>query len=273
MRTLLSIAALAVCVGAQAAPLPCQPQDKIDAAAIKAPIVLVGELHGTQEIPAFVAGLSCSLLRSGRPVVIGLEQLASIQPELDSFMASDGGAEARRQLAASDLGTLRDGRGSMAMLELVESARAMAKAGAPLKIFAFDPDVDFETWRADPNRAQQMRDSGMAANIMAMHKAHPGAVMVNLMGTTHAARKRGEVFDTFEPAAYLVSQQVPTFAISIAEQGGETWNCIGVRGKPDCAPHALSNTPLDQQGRQGEDVLVALGATKASPPIRQGGAQ
>lgn len=258
------------CSVAQAAPLPCKPQDKLDVSAIKAPIVIVGEIHGTQEVPAFVSGLACSYLRAGRPVVLGIEQLTTIQPALDRYMASDGSAEERKLLAASAIGSLRDGRGSMAMLEMIESARQLAKAGAPLNVHAFDPDADFEVWRVDPARAELQRDSGMAANILAKQNANPGAVSVNLMGNSHSSRKLGGAYvaANFEPAAYQVAKQAATFEVKIAQQGGQSWYCSGKRGKPVCEAQDLATLPLEEQDKGSADVIVALGATKASPPMR-----
>ena len=73
--------------------------------------VLIGDLHGTREIPAFVGRLVATLV-ARQPVVLALEIPQEVGPSLDAFLASDGGAAARDaftrgpwwRAAAHDLG-------------------------------------------------------------------------------------------------------------------------------------------------------------------------
>lgn len=52
--------------------------------------VLIGDLHGTREIPAFVGRL-VSTLAARQLVVLALDIPREVAPALDAFMASDGG--------------------------------------------------------------------------------------------------------------------------------------------------------------------------------------
>src|SRR5256885_15904610 len=53
-------------------------------------LVMLGEIHGTVELPAFVADLTCRVASSGRPVRLGIELDADEQPQIDAFLASAG---------------------------------------------------------------------------------------------------------------------------------------------------------------------------------------
>src|SRR5688572_25707746 len=64
-----------------------------------APILILGELHGTHEAPAVLAGLVRTLAARGA-VQVGLEIPAAEQPALDAWLTSDGAAVARRALLA-----------------------------------------------------------------------------------------------------------------------------------------------------------------------------
>lgn len=50
------------CVAAPVATLPCTPQTAIDVSKIAPQIIIVGEIHGTEQAPRFVGELICSLL-------------------------------------------------------------------------------------------------------------------------------------------------------------------------------------------------------------------
>ena len=65
---------------------------------------MVGEQHGTNEMPAYVARLACSILRNGKPLILALETPASNQLALNDYMDSDGSEAARSKLKASKFG-------------------------------------------------------------------------------------------------------------------------------------------------------------------------
>lgn len=59
-----------------------------------APIIVVGEIHGTNEAPEAVASLVERLSRD-RPVALALELPDASLPWVERFVESDGGAAAR----------------------------------------------------------------------------------------------------------------------------------------------------------------------------------
>lgn len=92
-------------------------------------IVVVGERHGTKEIPGFVAALACTALVDGRAVTLALEMPSSETDRLESYLASDGGATARSRLVTSPFWhrPLQDGRSSAAMVDLLEARMSVSK--------------------------------------------------------------------------------------------------------------------------------------------------
>src|SRR5262245_61858050 len=58
---------------------------------------LLGEQHGTREIPAFVGDAVCQAAAGG-PVRLALEISRSEQPRIDAYLNSSGGPSARAAL-------------------------------------------------------------------------------------------------------------------------------------------------------------------------------
>src|SRR5687768_16562492 len=77
--------------------------------------VMVGETHGTREIPEFFADLVCAASMRRR-VIVAVEQDTAAQPVIDEFMRSRGDVAARNAFVQAIWPTgLNDGRGSEAM--------------------------------------------------------------------------------------------------------------------------------------------------------------
>jgi len=95
--------------------------------------LILGEIHGTKEIPALVADAACAISRT-RPVVVALEIHTRAQADIDAYLASDGGEAARNLLLDGPAWAIRtaDGRSSQAMLDLIETLRVLRQEGAPI---------------------------------------------------------------------------------------------------------------------------------------------
>ena len=273
VATAAATASLAACP-AHAAPLPaaapdvaCTPQSSFDALAISQQVLLAGELHGTNEMPGFVAGLACSLLKGGRQVVLSLEVPSDVQPAIDSFVTSDGSEAARQPLYASQFGQLNDGRGSQAYMPLIELVRQLRQQGARISVAATDmarnQDAPPKAAQWDPNA----RDRIMAANILALAKAHPEAKVLSLSGNLHASQQKGGMHgDRYEPLGYVLAQQLPVYSIGFLHAGGSAWMCLGDgSGKPACKAHDLG--AQKKLGLGGYNRLVTLKGLSASPPV------
>ena len=118
-----------------------EPDERIKLVDQSLPI-LVGELHGTYEYPRFIRHIACSLLPARKPVLIGLEFPTSEQPLINTFLSSKGSPAAEKKLLAGKFWneTMRDGRSSQAMFDLIEFIRLARAAGFDALVFAFDVD-------------------------------------------------------------------------------------------------------------------------------------
>lgn len=200
--------------------------------------VLVGELHGTVESPAFVATLACTALSYGYDVTVGLEIPDDETTAIEAFLASDGGTEARRELLAQPFwnSEFADGRQSTAMLNLLDKLRQHTVDGAALDVVLLDAT-------AVPDR-----DVAMADRLLAAIEATPDGFTIALTGNLHNRAVRGVSFDPdYEPMGYLVKhaladhQSVRT--LDVRYSGGAAWNCTQ---QDACRPHTVdSNVSAD----------------------------
>lgn len=95
MSLLAALSPLLTVAAATAAPCNPIPGWERVLADEKVRIVVLGEMHGTNEMPALFADAVC-LTAQARSVVVALEQPSVDQAAVDAFLASDGGDEAKR---------------------------------------------------------------------------------------------------------------------------------------------------------------------------------
>lgn len=226
--------------------------------------IVVGELHGTSEAPAAFADLVCEALNRG-PVTVALEYPVEMQSVFDAFMAEPDETAARTLLLTYEHGPFRyhDGRGSEAMMAMLQSLRVMQQQGGDLHLLASVPDSP-----RVPGFTQSHDELDRAHLWSAKARAEPARRMMIFVGTVHAekARRVGSPLG-LPAAAHFRPEEV--LSLFVAQQGGEAWNCRG-----DCSVHPVPTTePTDQRGvvltPQGDgtfDGYLALGPATASPP-------
>src|SRR5260370_12765545 len=90
----------AACLPARAgnAPLACGAVQGLDPLLRCRDVVLVGEMHGTVESPAFIDRAACLALADGRSVTVGLEIPVEEDSRIRTFLASSGSAAHRDAL-------------------------------------------------------------------------------------------------------------------------------------------------------------------------------
>ena len=224
--------------------------------------VMVGEMHGTAEMPAAFGDMVCQAAQqSGRPVSVALEQGAEMQPAIDAFLASDGGPVARTAFLAAPMWKGQDGRASVAMLALYDRLRGMKQAGQIRTVYAFIPVITAQVGNGPYNLL-------MAEKLKAAPAGPKGLVMA-YMGSVHAAKSSfGQAPNTFLPAgADLPPAQ--TVSIYLYGNGGEAWNCM----EDGCKPYPLPARAGTRGFTTAEslpwryDWIFELGEkTSASPP-------
>ena len=133
-------------------------------------LLLFGELHGTREVPALVAGLLPKLVERGYRG-LGLELPRDQQAPLTAW--ADGLTDQPPPFFAHPS---RDGRANVQVLELTRAARTR---GLQLVCFDRAPDQGGQQW-AD-------RDAWMARNVLDDWSQLPaGAKVVGICGSLHA---------------------------------------------------------------------------------------
>jgi hypothetical protein len=182
--------------------------------------IVVGEMHGTWEMPGAFRDIVCNASAAKRPIVVAVERSETEQADIDAFLKSDGGRDAQTALLQS--GTWRDkemqdGRGSRAYLHLLDHLRVMHQVGAIKKVVAFQP--------ADGDIANY--EEGMAKRLQS---ASPGkeTLVLAFVGNFHAMRI--PIRDKRPAAAYLPSAE--TFTINLESSGGTAWNCAATGPSP-----------------------------------------
>jgi hypothetical protein len=203
---------------------------------LNASVVVLGETHGTREIPAAFAQLVCRAApwRRGAPVVVGLEIVSSAQAAMNEFLDSDGGSAARQLLLEHEFWQreYQDGRSSEAMLGLLDQLRRFRAAGLGIVVRAID----------SPQYGAGDRDAVMtAALIEAIRSVHPSQTLV-LVGDVHSRIHEGYPWDPNAAYRSLASQLRTThgdlIGLHVAASRGSAWTCLTAVAA-ECGAHAL----------------------------------
>ncbi|OYT90192.1 MAG: hypothetical protein CFE43_19450 [Burkholderiales bacterium PBB3] len=214
----------------------CTPQTQVDVGKITQQIVLIGESHGTKELPEFTSGLVCSLLKDGRSVILALERFAEEHEHLQRYIESEGTASDKSALLGVHMWASRwqDGRSSEAMFALVEDIRKLRKSGQRVGILAMQkldslqvPMTDAERAPlsfADNNIYNILNDRAMADSLLSAAVLYRNYTIVGLAGALHVSTIKGNKRDpNYTPMAYVLNPMQPTFIIGVRQGGGEFW--------------------------------------------------
>jgi len=244
-------------------------------------VLLLGETHGTEQAPQFADALVCLALLRGESVVLGLEQSSYEQERIDIYLASNGSEAAQQALfEASPFWNSRfkDGRSSLAMLDLLEQERTRMSAGADLKVMA----LDFGPTDADLVDIDFRRDRAMLRNALS-EQSQADRVIV-LVGGIHARRIAAQFGERRIETIGSLAGEGEVVSVRTLYGRGESWNCRGdAEGNVDCGVHERSSSPYDGEPRlisrdeyAGEeafdyfadayDYFVYLGSVTASLP-------
>jgi len=242
---------------------------------------VIGELHGTQQAPAFAASAVCLALSRGESVVLGLEMSVFQQERLDAFLASDGGDAARAALLNGSRfwgGDRQDGRRSVSMFALIERARMRRADGAALEVVGLDAGpmtaAEFEAVPRIEHRPRVMTRNTLAA----MEQADRVIVLV---GSIHARANPLEFRGRIQPTIGSLGGPDLIASIQTLYATGEAWNCRLPEGAQElsCQVHpagsdSLAGPPRVLSAAERSEVpfsehyqyAVFLGPATASPP-------
>jgi len=199
--------------------------------------VVIGDLHGTEELPAFFGQL-VEEAAARREVTVVLEYPERLRRDLDRYLASPGDESARKTLLATDFWTKwRDGRSSKAMFGLIERLRTLE-----VPVTACQPNggdlADYE--RVMGECWKQVGESS--------HK-----LVLIFVGNTHASFM--PVINDIVPAAASLPR-TETVSLDNFFSPGWSWHCEKVDKCGEYPSHA-DGTPRERGIYFGEDLVPA----------------
>lgn len=191
-------------------------------------VTLLGEVHGTVEIPAFVARLACAAAERGLHVAVGLEAPQELTENFLRYLQSAGDAQAQQDLIQGEFWHFDDGRSSQALVSLLDTLRTLRQSGKQVSLFLIDGN----------NGSIETRDRQMATRIATQVRALPTAVVLVLLGNLHART------DSAEWAGWHIKELLPGLrTLNASYASGSAWCCTN-RG---CGAHQISGADLGMQ--------------------------
>ena len=217
-------AALLAASNPAAAVTACAPLPGIEVvvARVELRFLLIGEYHGTVEMPAVAGDTLCAAVATGRPAILGIEFPTENQPYLDTYLGSDGGEAARTALLGAPAWREEGGRATEAVLALIERARLFARVGLPVSVVTFDIVPT-------PTLSPQ-REAGLAAGLANAQMRVPNSLVVALTGLGHADK---EGWISQSPPFLAAGGLLPaahTVSLAFARPGGRYWGCHAPNG-------------------------------------------
>ncbi len=185
------------------------------------PFILVGELHGNEESPAFTAALTCRLAQNGLKVLLAVEAPDNVElpiNEHNGVLRFTGENDA----ISEDYWYLAQpfGRTTPAMVKLIQSVNEFAPV-----TFVDEP----WPWKGKP---VGNRDKWMAEKIKAEWDTGQFDRIIFHGGNYHTRFASRE--DKSSPAIPDYLPPEDTVTINISSASGQSWTC---RGLDDCGPH------------------------------------
>ncbi|CAM4149964.1 hypothetical protein [Corallococcus exiguus] len=193
-------------------------------------VMLLGELHGTQEVPRFIAQSVCQLVTSGMPVTVGLELPVENEDRISAFLQSQGGDVDWLKLMEAPFwrSPYPDGRGSEAVANMLEQLRQLRAQGLDVAVFVYD----------HPKLSGQQREDALTKTVLARVKAKPERFHLVMSGNIHPRTAKGLPWDKqYKPMGYLLKDQVEDVtALDMAYDSGTAWICAANKqtSKLDC---------------------------------------
>lgn len=268
-----------------AAALSCAEIEGLDPVLTPTAVLLIGEMHGTRESPAFVEEVVCTALARRLSVTVALEIPHQEATRIDAFLASDGGAAARRALLVGPFwdGEFQDGRRSVAKLELLDRLRGWRQQGLPVEVALIDQEERTSGPERDARMAERLAAAARAADAgpdAADAADAAGGPVVVLTGNLHTRTVVGTPWDpSYELMGYLVERALPersVVALDVASDGGTAWFCSAAEPE-SCRVQQVRTAPAEGEGlrvildgraaERGYDGFYSVGgALTASPP-------
>jgi len=191
-------------------------------------VVVVGEIHGTREVPVFVLQVIKMMREKEKNLTVGFEIDRSMQPLMDDFIRTGD----LNKFIEHDYFKTQDGRTSEAMGNLFVEVRKIPG----IRVVCFDVDSTTSAFQ---------RDSLMGINLAELFTT---GKMVILTGNLHASLQEGFWRPTFKSALYYFNRirDLGNDLVSLDAYigSGTLWNCT----QAGCGEHAVYADPGVEKG-------------------------
>lgn len=184
-------------------------------------VMMLGELHGTQEVPRFVAQSACQVASQGTPMTVGLELPVENQARVRDFLRSAGTDTDWLKLMEAPFwrSPFPDGRSSEGMANLLEQLRRLRVQGLEVDAFVFD----------HPKAQGQERENAMAETVLSYVRKNPERFYLVVSGNIHPRTAKGLPWDKqYKPMGLLISKSKEVdhaIALDMAYNSGTAWIC------------------------------------------------
>lgn len=259
----------------------------------KAQYIIFGELHGTEQSPAFFGDVACALATKHLKILVALELGSSANPALQAAWSGprEGFAE-KLVRTMPDWREREDGVTSQAMLAMLVRLHDLKAQGHAIAVVAFNgarDEAQYEKFKDLPG--QGGHEAAQAENIRNAAEAGRFDRVLVLVGNTHARKLPVDWHvPVYEPMAMRLAAPAQTLSFDIAYASGLAWNCQmkGVyTGGPiaadamDCSPHSVNggaivgvkrlllnkNLPTAATVNPAYDGVFFVGPVTASRPV------
>lgn len=253
--------------------------------------VVFGELHGTQQAPAFVGRLACNLASKGQRILVAVELSAADDQKLQDAWKQPV-ALFEKSLSKMGWRGRSDGVASEAMFAMLVRLHNLKAQGFPVDVVAFNGPKDGEkSQRFADLPGQGPHEAEQADNIAQASNASDYDRVLVLVGNFHARMGavtwRGVQFD---PMAKRLALYGTTLSLNMRYAEGTSWNCVlkpsttqndkpvtddaldcgnhVTRGSPDLGPHPFIELSAASGASQVADYdgFFWVGRISGSPP-------
>jgi hypothetical protein len=233
---------------------PCEPVNGLMPLLKPGSVLFIGEIHGTNESPAFVGRAACLASGGNHSVTVALEIPKSESARFERYLHSTGRQADRDALLAGPFWTdsFQDGRRSKAMLALIDDLRMLKTVRVVL--------ID----EPDATSAKRDRDAVMADNLQTAVELAPDDIFIVLTGNQHsrlAGTSMAQLFVRGMP-------RVNVSSLDVAFTNGSAWTCVS-GDAADCGPHSLRGSGDGRGGRVEHGVYDVGTITASEPAVRR----
>lgn len=207
---------------------------------LRSHLLLVGDFHGTNEIPQIVYAIADKLADQSK-LRIGFEFPIDIANKIKLFMKT-GDRNILRQTRFFQDPAYHSGKGSLQMVALLEKLRSVSN----VEIFCFDvPDGD------SSDSAQ--RETKLAENVLRAYRQKPTVRTVIFTGNIHSRIVKGAPWDSNYPTMGSEIIRLSTgkddlstiSSVLIRPGSGSAFLCQMQDGNVRCGPTAITTSNAD----------------------------